>query len=181
MLGWLEDIARSGERFRELQAQGRKRISRQTATMRETIQGRDSEKLALKEQVEARIQELTRTKAEAVRGSIEKSIVDLGQRQKELEEKRLFADHAIRELESIMQNATISSRPTAGGGSEGRPSRVDCQPTLDAHRNKTGSLRNTPEGARSRSIRLSSPGMTRTCDLVVNRGRRHSSAVAPFL
>ena len=104
MLGWLEDIARSGERFRELQAQGRKRISRQTATMRETIQGRDSEKLALKEQVEARIQELTRTKAEAVRDSIEKSIVDLGQRQKELEEKRLFADHAIRELESIMQN-----------------------------------------------------------------------------
>ena len=54
--------------------------------------------------MEARIRELTRTKAEAVRDSIEKSITDLGQRQKEIDEKRLFAYHAIRELESIVQD-----------------------------------------------------------------------------
>ena len=51
-------------------------------------------------QLQARIEELTRSKAEAVRDSFEKSIADLGQRQKELEEKLLFADHAVRELES---------------------------------------------------------------------------------
>ena len=64
----------------------------------------ESEGAALKKQVEARIQELTRTKAEVVRDSIEKSITDLGQRQKELEDKRLFADYAVRELESTVQN-----------------------------------------------------------------------------
>ena len=104
VLGWLHDIAESGERFRELQAQGRERIGRQIDELRESMNGLESEGAALKEQVELRIQELTRTRAEAVRDSIEKSITDIGQRQKEIDEKRLFADHAARELGSILEN-----------------------------------------------------------------------------
>jgi len=87
----------------------------------------ESEGAALKKQVEARIQELNKAKAEAVRDSIEKSITDLGQRQKELEEKQLFADHAIREPKSIEQDdgdlftayslqiRKVLDRPTEGG------------------------------------------------------------------
>ncbi len=104
VLGWLKDIAGNGERFRELQAQGGERLGRQLGELRDSLKGLASEGAALKKQVEARIQELTRTKAEAVRDSIEKSITDLGQRQKEVDDKRLFADHAIRELEYIVQN-----------------------------------------------------------------------------
>jgi DNA invertase Pin-like site-specific DNA recombinase len=104
VLGWLREIASNGEKFRELQAQGRERLGRQIGELQESLRGLESERAALKDQVELRIQELTRTKAEAVRDSIERSIVDLGQRQKELEDKRLFADHAFRELESIVQN-----------------------------------------------------------------------------
>ena len=104
VLGWLQDIAGNGERFRELQAQGRERLGRQIDELRQSLKGLESEGAALKKQVEARIQELTRTKAEVVRDSIEKSITDLGQRQKELEDKRLFADYAVRELESTVQN-----------------------------------------------------------------------------
>ena len=104
VLGWLHDIAANSERFRELQAQGRERLGRQIGELRDSLKGLEAEGAALKEQVELRIQELTRTKVEAVRDSIEKSIVDLGQRQKDLEEKRLLADHAVCELESIVQD-----------------------------------------------------------------------------
>jgi site-specific DNA recombinase len=104
VLSWLRDIAGNGEKFRELQTQGRERIGRQIGELRGSLKGLESDGAALKEQVETRIQELTRTKAEAVRDSIEKSIIDLGQRQKELEEKRLFANHDVREMESIVQN-----------------------------------------------------------------------------
>jgi hypothetical protein len=104
VLGWLHDIAGNGQRFRELQAQGRERLGRQIAELQQSLKGLESEGAALKEQVELRIQELTRTKAEAVRDSIERSIVDLGQRQKEIEEKRLLADHAVCELESLVQD-----------------------------------------------------------------------------
>ena len=62
----------SGERFRELQAQGRERLGRQIGELRQSLKGLESEGVALKKQVEVRIQELTRTKAEAVRDSIEK-------------------------------------------------------------------------------------------------------------
>jgi chromosome segregation ATPase len=102
--GWLQDIAAYSERFRELQAQGRERLSRQIGQLRQSLKGLESEEAALKEHAEARIQELSRTRAEAVRDSIEKSIVDLGQRQKGIEENWLFANHAVRELESILEN-----------------------------------------------------------------------------
>ena len=62
----------SGKRHRELQAQGRERLGRQIGELRQSLKGLESEGVALKKQVEVRIQELTRTKAEAVRDSIEK-------------------------------------------------------------------------------------------------------------
>ena len=58
VLGWLEDIAMNGGRFRQLQTQGRERIGRQLVELQESLQGLESEGVALQERVEARIQEL---------------------------------------------------------------------------------------------------------------------------
>lgn len=71
------------------------RLGRQLGELRESLQEPEEEGAALKDQVETSIQEFTRTKAEAVRESIEKSIIDPGQRQREIEEKWLFANHAV--------------------------------------------------------------------------------------
>ena len=56
----------------------------------------------LRNRIEKRIQELTKTKSEVVRDSVEKSIVDMEEKKKELEEKRLFVNHTISELETLM-------------------------------------------------------------------------------
>ena len=120
--------------------------------------------------MEARIQELTKTRTEAVRESIEKSIIDLRQRKKGLEEKQTFVLDAIRQTESILKNQedqfTRYSRwirkvldQTGEGlklGIQGLISRL----LSDGHGNETGSLRGCPERASSRSVRLCSPGPT---------------------
>jgi site-specific DNA recombinase len=104
VLAWLRDVASNGERFRELEAQGKKRIEQCIGELRGSLRELETEGVALQERVEARIQELTKTKTEAVRESIEKSIIDLRQRKKELEEKQTFVIDAIRQMESILKS-----------------------------------------------------------------------------
>jgi hypothetical protein len=74
VLGWLRDVASNGERFRELEAQGRERIGRQIGELREESVKLEAELTGIKRQIDARIQELTRAKAERVRESIEKRL-----------------------------------------------------------------------------------------------------------
>jgi hypothetical protein len=102
VLGWLRDIAGNGERFRELQAQGRERLGRQLGELRAELGKRDAVLSGLREQIEARIRELTRTKAEAARDSIEKSIVGLERERKEAEERQALLVHSKAELESLV-------------------------------------------------------------------------------
>jgi site-specific DNA recombinase len=104
VLVWLRDVASSGERFRELEAQGKKRIEHHIGELRGSLRELETESVALQERVEARIQELTKTRAEAVRESIEKSIIDLRQRKKELDEKQALVIESIRQMESILEN-----------------------------------------------------------------------------
>jgi DNA invertase Pin-like site-specific DNA recombinase len=104
VLAWLRNVASNGERFRELEAQGKKRIEHHIGELRGALRGLESEGVALQERVEARIQELTKTKAEAVRESIEKSIIDLGRRKQELDEKQALVIESIREMESLIEN-----------------------------------------------------------------------------
>ncbi|MCX7038121.1 MAG: hypothetical protein NT005_03160 [Spirochaetes bacterium] len=104
VLAWLCNVASNGERFRELDAQGKERIERHIGELRGSLRGLETESVALQERVEARIQELTKTKAEAVRESIEKSIIDLRQRKKELEEKQALVIESTRQMESILEN-----------------------------------------------------------------------------
>ena len=104
VLAWLRDVASNGQRFRELEAQGRKRIARHISELRESLRSLETEGAAIEERVEARIQELTKTRTEAVRESIEKSILDLRQRKKGLEEKQTFVLDAIRQTESVLKS-----------------------------------------------------------------------------
>jgi site-specific DNA recombinase len=104
VLAWLRDVASNGQRFRELEAQGRKRIAHHIGELRESLRGLEAEGAAIEERVEARIQELTRTRTEAVRESIEKSILDLRQRKKGVEEKQTFVLDVIRQTESILKS-----------------------------------------------------------------------------
>ncbi len=104
VLGWLRDVAANGKRFRELEAQGKERIGRHIGELRSSLRGLETEDVALQERVEARIQELTKTKTEAVRESIEKSIIDLRQRKKELDEKQALIIDSIRQMESLKEN-----------------------------------------------------------------------------
>lgn len=104
VLAWLRNLASNGERFQELEAQGKKRIERHIGELRESLRGLDTESVALQERVEARIQELTKTRTEAVRESIEKSIIDLRERKKGLEEKQTLIIDAIHQTESILKN-----------------------------------------------------------------------------
>jgi site-specific DNA recombinase len=104
VLGWLRDVASNGEKFRELEAQGKKRIEHHIGELRSSLRGLETESVALQERVEARIQELTKTKAEAVRESIEKSIIDLRQRKKELEEKQALVIESVQKMEAVLWN-----------------------------------------------------------------------------
>jgi site-specific DNA recombinase len=104
VLGWLRDVASNGERFRELEAQGKKRIERHIGELRESLRGLDTESAALQDRMEARIQELIMTRAEAVRESVEKSIIDLRHRKKELEEKQTLVIESMRQMESVLRN-----------------------------------------------------------------------------
>ena len=98
VLGWLHDIAECGERFRELQAQGRERIGRQIGELRQAAGDLETKLSKLREQIQARIQEPTRTRVDTVRESIEQSIVDLEQERKEAEERRALHQAELRSL-----------------------------------------------------------------------------------
>ena len=102
VLDWLGNIAENGEKCQRLKEQGKKRIERKISEQQDSLVKLEEEKLALEAQIEKRIQELTKTKSEVVRDSVEKSIVDLEGKKKELEEKRLFFNHSISELETLL-------------------------------------------------------------------------------
>jgi len=102
VLAWLRDIASNGERFRELEAQGRERIGRQIGELRHQSEKLDAELASARKQIEARIQELTRAKAERVRESIEQSIVGLEEERKDTEGRRVLVAQSIAELETLV-------------------------------------------------------------------------------
>ncbi len=111
VLSWLRELAENGERFRTLEAQGRVRLGREIASLRETAGHLVAVQANIRNQVEARIGELTRARAEAVRDSIEKSIIRLQEKAKETEERLALVHHSISELENlIFETGNLYSR-----------------------------------------------------------------------
>jgi len=85
-----------------LQRQKILRITQKIAFLRDSLKKLEKEEADIKEQIDARIQELTKAKSEVVRDSIEKSIIELEQGRKENDEKRLSVHHTILELENLI-------------------------------------------------------------------------------
>ncbi len=104
VLGWLRDVASNSEKFQELESQGRERIGRQIDELREDAEKLEAALTGVRKQIEDRIQELTRAKAERVRESIEKSIVLLEEARKEIEGRRALIDQSITDLEALFSN-----------------------------------------------------------------------------
>jgi site-specific DNA recombinase len=102
VLGWLRDVASNGERFRELEAQGRERIGQRIVELGRESGKLDGELTGVRKQIEARIQELTRAKSEQVRESIEKSIVALEEERKDTESRQALLDRSIEDLEALV-------------------------------------------------------------------------------
>ena len=98
---WLKDIEGNGEKFQQLEEQGRERITQKIAFLRDSLKELETEEADIKEQIDARIKELTKAKSEVVRDSIEKSIIELEQGRKENDEKRLSVYASISELENL--------------------------------------------------------------------------------
>lgn len=102
VLDWLKDIEANGEKFQQLGEEGKKRIRKRIAYLRESFKELETEEIDLKDKIESRIQELTRTSSKVVRDSIEKSIIELEQERKENKEKRLCVNNTILELENLI-------------------------------------------------------------------------------
>jgi hypothetical protein len=98
---WLRDIEGNGEKFQQLEEKGRERITQKLAFLKDSLKELETEVADIKEQIDARIQELTKAKSEVVRDSIEKSIIELEQGRKENDEKRLSVYASSSELENL--------------------------------------------------------------------------------
>jgi site-specific DNA recombinase len=101
VLDWLRDIAGNGERFEKLRQEGVKRIRRRITELRRECSRIDAEQTALSAEIESRIRELTRTKADPVRRSIEASITKLETDKEQKAQERLYVVDEIGTLETL--------------------------------------------------------------------------------
>jgi len=72
------------------------------AFLQNSLKELETEEADIKEQIDARIQELTKAKSEVVRDSIEKSIIELEQGREENGDRKLGVHHTILELENLI-------------------------------------------------------------------------------
>jgi len=102
VLDWLKDISTNGEKFHRLQEEGRIRIKKRIDFLNKSLRELDQEEIRLEKEIEARVSELVKTKLDAVKDTIEKSIVKLDQEKKEVEAKQLYIKHEIEALKELL-------------------------------------------------------------------------------
>ena len=107
VLEWLRDIAENGERFEELRQEGKKRIQHRVTELHAAAARTDEEIAALTTQTDARIDELTRTKADTVRRSIEASIERLESQIEEKHTERRYAEREAEQLKELLGDSSI--------------------------------------------------------------------------
>ena len=102
ILDWLRDISVNGEKFHQLQEQGKIRINKRINFLNKSLKELDAEEIRLEKKIEARISELVKTKSDIVKDTIEKSIVKLDEDKKDIEAKRLYIEYEIEELKKLL-------------------------------------------------------------------------------
>ena len=105
VLGWLRDISENGEQFEKLLQEGVKRVGQRIEELCRELTHIDEESTSLLSQIDARIDELTRTETLSVRQSIETSITRLERQRAEEPEKRLYVETEIKHLESLLSTS----------------------------------------------------------------------------
>lgn len=101
---WLDEISNNGEKFNQLKTEGKIRIKRRIDFLNKAIYKLKTEKKALVNEIEARLNELTNTKSEIVKKTIEESIIKLDQAKKEIEDKHVYIKYEIERLEKLIQD-----------------------------------------------------------------------------
>ncbi len=100
---WLDEISNNGDRFNQLKTEGKIRIRKKIDFLNTAIEKLKAEKKALVKEIEARLNELTNTKSEIVKNTIEESIIKLNQSKKDIEDKNIYIRHEIDRLEKLIQ------------------------------------------------------------------------------
>ncbi|MCD6412864.1 MAG: recombinase family protein [Elusimicrobia bacterium] len=101
---WLDEISNNGEKFNQLKTEGKIRIKRRIDFLNKTLDKLKTEKKSLVNEIEARLNELTNTKSEIVKKTIEESIIKLDQAKKEIEDKHVYIKYEIERLEKLIQD-----------------------------------------------------------------------------
>jgi len=102
ILDWLRDISVNGEKFHQLQEQGKIRINNRIDFLNKSLKELDAEEIRLEKEIEARVSELVKTKLDVVKSTIEQSIVKLDEDKKDIEAKRLYIEYEIEELKKLL-------------------------------------------------------------------------------
>ena len=101
---WLDDISNNGDKFNQLKTEGKIRIRKRIDFLNKAIGKLKTEKKALVKEIEARLNELTNTKSETVKNTIEESIIKLEQAKKEIDDKDVYIRHEIDRLGELIQD-----------------------------------------------------------------------------
>ena len=101
---WLDEISNNGEKFNQLKTEGKIRIKKRIVFLNKALDKLKTENKALAKEIEARLNELTNTKSEVVKNTIEESIIKLEQSKKEIEDKNIYIRYEIDRLEKLLQD-----------------------------------------------------------------------------
>ena len=104
VLGWLRNIANNGEHFEKLRGEGKQRIQRRIEELRRAVTETESELQRLTDQIDARIDTMTKATSDSVRQTIEESIDRFSALQEEKRQLQAFTEQEIDRLETLKQD-----------------------------------------------------------------------------
>lgn len=101
---WLKDISKNGDRFKELQEQGKSRIDKRIKFLKRSLKELVEDQIRIEKEKEMMVAELVRAKSDVVKDTIENTIIKLDTEQKENEGKISYLEYEIEELNKIFEN-----------------------------------------------------------------------------
>ena len=107
VLDWLRDITADTEHFEKLRQEGVRRIEQRIEELETALKRTKQQQESLTEQIDARIDELTKTTSTTIRGTIEASIVRLQGQTEELNQLCRYTEHEITTLQGLASDPNV--------------------------------------------------------------------------
>ncbi len=107
ILTWLRDITADTEHFEKLRQEGVRRIEQRIEELETALKRTKQQQESLTEQIDARIDELTKTTSTTIRGTIEASIVRLQGQTEELNQLCRYTEHEITTLQGLASDPNV--------------------------------------------------------------------------